>query len=185
MIAKSIRKASRLNIVYNLSSANDGKGIECRLYIGDKTQIPTHLRGFFQESVQRRIVRWIVSIMANLIFFSKDPEFRSRLCTIPVKKTDESGLLLSWKIEDIFLLLKECGFVLYAQENDGAFWTPHGIFQELVKLNRIQHSMPVLLRNRTGTQFILTDTAETASSLYSDLSACSDHQDGSQERDCH
>lgn len=171
MIAQNIKQANKLNILYNLSLDNDGNGVECRLYIGDKKRIPAHLRKFFTESAKRKMLRWIMSIIAKFIFFSNNPEFRSRLCKIPVKKIDESGFLLSWKIEDVFLFLKECGFCLYAQENDGAFWTPHGIFQELVKLNRMQHPMSVIFRNRTGTQFVLTDTSETASSLYSEFPA--------------
>lgn len=93
------------------------------------------------------------------------------------KKIDETEFLLSWKVEDIFLLLKECGGCLYAQENDGAFWPPHGMFQKLVELNKKQHSMPGLFRNRTGNQFVLTNTSETASSLYSEFSAGSDNPD--------
>lgn len=182
MITQDIKQARKLNILYGLSGANDGNGIKCRLYIGDKRKIPAHLHKFFLEPVKRKILRCMISYAARFIFLSKDPELNCRLCTIPVKKIDENGLLLSWKIEDIFLILKECGFFLYAQENDGAFWTPHGIFQELIELNRIQHSMPVFFRNRTGTHFILTDTSKTAASLYSDLSACSDNPDYSQEK---
>lgn len=181
MIIQNIKQANKLNILYDLSVDNDRNGIECRVYIGDKKQIPTHLRKLFIEAIKKKMLRWVVSFIANYIFFSKDPEFRSYTCTIPVKKIDEKEFLLSWKIEDIFLLLKECGFCLYAQENDGAFWTPHGIFQELVKLNRIQQSMPVFFRNRAGNQFVLTDTSETAVSSYSNVSVYSNNPDSPQE----
>lgn len=76
----------------------------------------------------------------------------------------DDTLLFSWKIEDVFLLLKEGDFHLFAQENDSAFRTPHGVFQELVSLGRCEHPMPVFIRDRAGTRFVLTDIEDTASS---------------------
>ena len=162
MTPQHIKHAKKLNILFSLTSVNDANAVECRIYVGDKKRIPPHIyESFFKESITRKLFRWCVRFIARFIFFSQDPEWGSRICWIPVNKIDNETLLVSWQIEDVFHLLNECGFCLYAQENDGAFWTPHGVFQELVELKRICCTMPVYLRNRAGNQFVLTDTWET------------------------
>lgn len=137
MTSYKLRQASELNILYDVRT-DKSRYCFCRVYIDDLKRIPAHLRPYFHESIVQKLLRRLVGLAAFLFFFSANPTWCSRECRFPVNKISDDEFLFSWQIEDIFLLLKECGFHLFAQENGGAFRTPYGVFQELVCLDRIE-----------------------------------------------
>lgn len=163
-----IRYATRLNIVFDQWMERDEENaIYFRVYIGNRKSIPQNIYDtYFKESIARRMLRYLLTFVGKFILLDSSLEFRSRVCRFPVAKIDNDTLLFSWKIEDAFQILQQAGFHLLALENDGAHWTPCGVFHHLKKLNRADYSMPIIIFSRDFRQFVLLDSREAFGELY-------------------
>ena len=163
-----IRYATRLNIVFDQWMERDEENaIYFRVYIGNRKSIPQNIYDtYFKESIARRMLRYLLTFVGKFILLDSSLEFRSRVCRIPVAKKDDDTLLFSWKIEDAFHLLRQSGFHLLALVNDGAHWSPCGVFHHLTKLNRVSYSMPIIIFSRDFRQFVLLDSREAFGELY-------------------
>ncbi len=155
----STRHARNLNIIFDIGVDRESDTLIFDVYVGDKKRIPAHLyQSCFHESSLHKWRRWI--LLSLFWFLLPWPLFRIRKCRISVKKRNSESYLNSWKIEDALLILKECGFCLYARVNDGSTWTPFGVFCDLLQSGRISHSMPVFYQNREHNQFVLLSSEE-------------------------
>ncbi len=162
-----IARAKKLNIIFDQWIDASGDAVCFRVYIGHRDLIPPQVyEAYFQERLSAKLLRWVLRWAARVFLFDSSLEFRSRVCRIPAEKADDENYLFSWKVEKAFEILRESGFHLRAQENDGAFWTPCGVFCHLVKLGRIHHSMPVILMNRQQCLYVLLDSSEAERNLY-------------------
>ena len=168
MTARKSRYATKLNIVLDQwMERDDENAIYFRVYIGNRKLIPQGIYNtYFRESIARRMLRYLLSFVGKFILLDSSLEFRSRVCRFPVTKIADDTLLFSWKIEDAFQILQQAGFHLLALENDGAHWTPCGVFHHLKKLNRADYSMPIIIFSRDFRQFVLLDSREAFGELY-------------------
>lgn len=163
------RHASKLNVVLDQWMERDEENaIYFRVYIGNRKSIPQNIYDtYFKESIARRMLRYLLTFVGKFILLDSSLEFRSRVCRIPVAKKDDDTLLFSWKIEDAFHILRQSGFHLLALVNDGAHWSPCGVFHHLTKLNRVSYSMPIIIFSRDFRQFVLLDSREAFNEIYS------------------
>lgn len=163
------RHASKLNVVLDQWMEHDEENaIYFRVYIGNRKSIPQNIYDtYFKESIARRMLRYLLTFVGKFILLDSSLEFRSRVCRIPVAKKDDDTLLFSWKIEDAFYILRQSGFHLQAYVNDGAHWSPCGVFHHLTKLNRVSYSMPIIIFSRDFRQFVLLDSREAFNEIYS------------------
>ena len=163
------RHASKLNVVLDQWMERDEENaIYFRVYIGNRKSIPQNIYDtYFKESIARRMLRYLLTFVGKFILLDSSLEFRSRVCRIPVAKKDDDTLLFSWKIEDAFHILRQSGFHLLALVNDGAHWSPCGVFHHLTKLNRVSYSMPIIIFSRDFRQFVLLDSREAFNDIYS------------------
>lgn len=168
MAARKSRYASKLNIVIDQwMERDDENSIYFRVYIGNRKSIPQNIYDtYFKESIARRMLRYLLTFVGKFILLDSSLEFRSRVCRFPVTKIADDTLLFSWKIEDAFQILQQAGFHLQARENDGAHWSPCGVFHHLKQLKRVNYSMPVILISRNF-KFVLLNSQEDIERLYS------------------
>lgn len=136
------------NVVLELETVKDGCAV-FQLHIGCRNALPADfIHRYCSECFRGKLRRLLKCAVSRLLGLGAFSYHRCRISVAPGgSDTDD---VFGWRLEDVFQVLRESGFVLY--DDRRGEWTPCNIYRHLMQQGRVSTPMPVLYEVSGGYQ---------------------------------